>query len=128
MVGGGIEKRRSPLVPERDQHFIQQAAHLVQPPDIKGRRVEAQEAIGHRDLVLEISCHGRAPILIAPAHPGSIPQPGEQEARVRFRHRQEVRPIEHPPGVGEGAQHQAIPAGDHLLVAARPDALVPRRH
>ena len=101
-------------------HLVGQFAGGDEVGLVEGGLVQRKQALDGVRIVLDIAVQAGATVL-----PGAEDaalrgyQFGEQEVGVAAGDLQVVVALQEAAGVGEGGQHQAVPGGDDLLVAAR---------
>ena len=100
-----------------------QLARPLEVHPITGGLVEVEERARQEGVVVQVGAvlraSARPPVEQLP--PG--PQARPDELRRRARRLDEASGAEHPPGLGERPDHEAVPAGQDLLVARRRNAL-----
>ena len=95
---------------------------------LEGGLVEREQPVGTVGVVLEIAVElGRAVLPRAQQTAVGRAQVFESESGVALGRATVVVAAERPRRLGEGRQHEAVPGGEHLLVARRPHAPLARR-
>ncbi len=128
LVGGRVEEGRCGFIPERRQHFGDQAARRIEPLEVEGRLVQAQQSVRDCRLILEVSGQHGATIFVAAPHPAARAQRLQQESRIPLGGRDQLALIQRASSFGKRAQHQAVPGGDNLLVPVGVRAPVANSH
>ncbi len=119
-VGGRVVQRPALLVHELRKDVVEQEARELQPHPLARHRGQREEALGHVGVVLQHPRVGAGlPVLRGAGEPraGVHVEAYEKVSRAHGR-RDEVRPVEVRPGLGQRGDREAVPGGDDLVVPA----------
>src|SRR5439155_211940 len=107
-----------PVLEARAQHAVERDRGL-EPAGRARRLVEIEEAGAEERVVLEIAGRARTSVLHGPREPPLAVAVREEELGGARRARRVLLVAEREPGAGVGGDHEAVPAGEDLLVARR---------
>ena len=132
----GVEKLRFAGVEEVAEDVLGQRLRLTQPLFSESDFVEADISLHDQRVVFQEAADAGAAVLAGAVQPRAVAQVGLDEAGVVLGHGQEFGLGEGAVGISEALQHEGVPAGEHLVVEAGPDAdgahghdfLLPARH
>ncbi len=125
IVGGGEEA--ADAVAEMDDGGVGEADGLFQAGGIAGGFVEGEGGAGHVGLIVEQA--GGGDTALTPGVLDAVIRAGkfaQDEVAGRGGAGEPVGAVEHGGGANQAADRQAVPVGEHLVVAAGADAFCPR--
>src|SRR3989442_989467 len=118
VVTAGIVETLDRVVPEESQDVVGKPSGVVEPVALERRFVEADERGRHHRVILEVRLELGLPVLPGSEEPpAAVTHPGQDEIGVGRRGRHVVIAPQRGSGLGERAGDQAVPRGQHLVVA-----------
>ena len=102
---------------------VHQLPRPVQPAGLSGGLIQVQQPLRQKGVVVQIGgVFGPAPGITAQQFTALIGEGGQQEVSRTGGHLRIVVIVQHLTGSGKGADGQAVPCGDDLVVPIRGDA------
>src|SRR3972149_5741424 len=127
VVAARVEEALDALVPEEVDHLVRPSDGLAQVAPLEGGLIDGEQAVDEAGVVLEVAVEARDAVFPAAQQAAVRPDGAEEEVGVAHGRISIGLGVEGEGGLGEGAQHEAVPGGEHLLVPAGMDALLARR-
>ena len=119
VADGGEEEAPFLAVLEVGDHPIGQGPGFPQPARVAGGRVEPEQAVRQEGVILQVGGELGLALAIGPQQAAvGQAQLVEQEPGGRLGGLAVLLDLEDPVAVGVGGDHQAVPAGEDLVVAA----------
>src|SRR5450759_284516 len=125
-VARGIEECADLIVPEPFDHRVRDLPRPIDPALVEGELVDCEKSQRDCGVVLEESADARHAFLMRAHYSPLADHFTRQELSVSYRQPGEIISIEGSRGDGGAAEHEAVPGGENLLVAAGPDTPRPR--
>ena len=122
IVGGEVEA--AALVLEMREQRVDELAREVEVAAAPAALQQLEQAVREERVVVEIRREARAAVLVRRLEAAAAPELGADEIHGARRGVGEVGACERARGAREPRDHQSVPRDEHLLVAARPDALL----
>jgi hypothetical protein len=123
VVGRGVVEGAPLLVPEELGDSAHEGVGLDEPARLEGGLVDRDEPVRDHRVVLQVTVEPRPPVLVRAVDATVSLHVLHDEGRVSYGGLAVVFAAGHARGEGEGAEHEAVPGGEDLLVASRPYAL-----
>ena len=123
-----LVKKKPPSASSQKDSSIRSVSRSAHSRCSRGRRFEdIEERDTEHGVVVEIAVQLGDAVLPGVEQPIAGPQPASNERRAAHGDSSILRLSRDPQRVGVGRDHQAVPGGEDLLVAARLDALLASR-